>query len=242
MSETRTENRILDARVGRLLGAALYRPSVYLRLARGARELIPQELRVVLDALKDSDPEGQALHCADELEFSGAADTLAPFCNGGGTVAGFLDRLQDTGFGESAETVSALIAELAQEHRDNRIRSDLRALASVLAAGAGNPSADLAKLAAEAEEHARKIRGQIEPEARRPVAYLDLEALRAHGIPPLRWILPGWIAERDVVNFSGPAGLGKSTTLATAAVSMSLAIPWCGIEPPRPRAELGAGH
>jgi energy-coupling factor transporter ATP-binding protein EcfA2 len=66
------------------------------------------------------------------------------------------------------------------------------------------------------------------PDERR-VEYLDLVAIREHGIPEVPWIVPGWLAEGDVALVSGDGGIGKSTTVAALAMAVATGQPWCGI-------------
>jgi len=65
------------------------------------------------------------------------------------------------------------------------------------------------------------------------VQYLDLDSIRRHGIRPPRWILEGWLAEKDIALFAGGGGIGKSTTAMDLAIALSLKREWCGIMPPR---------
>lgn len=66
------------------------------------------------------------------------------------------------------------------------------------------------------------------------IAYLDLETVARDGVPPVEWLLHGWIAERDVALLAGAGGIGKSTAAAAIAVAMARGRPWCGV-----RAERG---
>ncbi|MFN0149603.1 MAG: AAA family ATPase [bacterium] len=68
-----------------------------------------------------------------------------------------------------------------------------------------------------------------------PVRYLDLATLARDGIPPMNWLLVGWIAERDEVLVVATAGAGKSTTGGSLAVALaSGASEWCGLKITRP--------
>lgn len=71
-------------------------------------------------------------------------------------------------------------------------------------------------------------------EAASSITYLDLEKIARDGIPPMRWILPGWLAEQDIAIIAGAAGIGKSTTVAALALALASGEPWCGIEPIEP--------
>jgi len=66
------------------------------------------------------------------------------------------------------------------------------------------------------------------------VEYLDLATIAVSGIPPVPWILEGWLAEREVAMIAGGAGSGKTTTIADMAVSLASGRSWCGITPTRP--------
>lgn len=61
------------------------------------------------------------------------------------------------------------------------------------------------------------------------VEYLDLATLARDGIPPVDWLLEGWIAHRDVALLAGAGGIGKSTTAAALAVGAATGRDWCGI-------------
>jgi hypothetical protein len=61
------------------------------------------------------------------------------------------------------------------------------------------------------------------------IQFLDLVAIREHGIPEVPWIVPGWLAEGDVALVSGDGGIGKSTTVAALAMAVATGQPWCGI-------------
>jgi hypothetical protein len=62
---------------------------------------------------------------------------------------------------------------------------------------------------------------------------LDLECIKRDGIPPMPWILVGWLAQGDIAMAAGEAGGGKSTTIADMAISLASGKPWCGITPRR---------
>ncbi len=66
-----------------------------------------------------------------------------------------------------------------------------------------------------------------------PVRYVDLASIREHGIPPVPWLLPDWLAAEDIALIAGDGGIGKSTTAAALAVALASEKAWCGIEPVR---------
>lgn len=70
------------------------------------------------------------------------------------------------------------------------------------------------------------------------VQYLDLEKIKAEGIPPIRWLLPGWLAEGDIAVLAGAGGIGKSTLVSDLAVAIASARPWCGVTPTGERGVL----
>ncbi len=72
------------------------------------------------------------------------------------------------------------------------------------------------------------------PSSAQPVEYLDLAEYRKKGIPPIDWILPGWLARNDIAILAGAAGIGKSTTAADLAVALATGREWCAIKPTRP--------
>jgi hypothetical protein len=67
------------------------------------------------------------------------------------------------------------------------------------------------------------------PEPRARIEFLDLAEVRAQGIPPVPWLVPGWLAEQDVALVSGDGGIGKSTTIAALAIAVATGGTWCGI-------------
>jgi hypothetical protein len=62
-----------------------------------------------------------------------------------------------------------------------------------------------------------------------PIAFLDLVAIRERGIPPVPWIVDGWLAEQDIAQVSGDGGIGKSTTVAALAAGVATGGTWCGL-------------
>ena len=62
-------------------------------------------------------------------------------------------------------------------------------------------------------------------------AYLNLDKIAANGIPPIDWLVPGWIERGDVAIVGGPAYSGKTTTMAAFAIALASGHPWCGITP-----------
>lgn len=71
-----------------------------------------------------------------------------------------------------------------------------------------------------------------------PVSYLDLDAYAVNGIPPISWLLPGWLVEGDIAILAGAASIGKSTTVAALAVALASGSEWCGITPTTARRVL----
>lgn len=68
-----------------------------------------------------------------------------------------------------------------------------------------------------------------------PVRYLDLAKIANDEIPPMKWLVEGWIAERDEVLFVGSPGAGKSTTIGSLVVALTKGDPeWCGLKITRP--------
>lgn len=79
----------------------------------------------------------------------------------------------------------------------------------------------------------RKIDGLSVASEDDRIAFLDLKALAANGIPPVEWLLEGWIAQRDIVLIAGAGGIGKSTAVADLAVALAAGRDWCGLKPER---------
>lgn len=77
------------------------------------------------------------------------------------------------------------------------------------------------------------IAAKPDPSDASAVKYLDLETIRRNGVQPPPWIIDGWLAEQDIALLAGGGGIGKSTTAAALAVSLSQGRSWCGIEPKR---------
>lgn len=66
-----------------------------------------------------------------------------------------------------------------------------------------------------------------------PYTALDLWDAQANGIPPLDWLIPGWLVYKDVCIIGGDAGAGKSTTAAALAHALASGHNWLGIQPSR---------
>ena len=55
------------------------------------------------------------------------------------------------------------------------------------------------------------------------VTYLDME----QPAPPIEWIVPGWLARREIAVLASSAGSGKSTTVADLCIAVATGRPWC---------------
>jgi hypothetical protein len=55
------------------------------------------------------------------------------------------------------------------------------------------------------------------------VTYLDMSA----PAPPIEWIVPGWLARREIAVLASSAGSGKSTTVADLCIAVATGRPWC---------------
>ena len=75
-------------------------------------------------------------------------------------------------------------------------------------------------------------------ESEHTVEYLDLEGIAEHGVPPIEWHLPGWIAFKDIANFAGAGGIGKTTTVGALALSVASGRPWCDLPVAEPQRVL----
>lgn len=92
---------------------------------------------------------------------------------------------------------------------------------------AGGPlQGEIRPFAVASEEGKESEKGTAEQAA---WSYLDLDALKEKGIPPIPWIFPRWLAENDVALLVGPAYSGKSTTAAAMAIALAASLAWCGI-------------
>jgi len=67
-------------------------------------------------------------------------------------------------------------------------------------------------------------------QARRPVP-LDLASIRKNGLPPIPWLIEGWIATDDIGLIAGGAYSGKSTTAYDLAHAVSSGRQWLGMKP-----------
>lgn len=70
------------------------------------------------------------------------------------------------------------------------------------------------------------------------LTYLDLAYIAAHGIPAVDWLIPNWIARRDIVVLAGRGGIGKSTLVADLAQALARGRSWCGALPSDPMTVL----
>ena len=52
-------------------------------------------------------------------------------------------------------------------------------------------------------------------------------------IPPRRWVVPGWVPERNVTMLSGDGGLGKSLLAMQLAIACATGTPWLGLNTQR---------
>ncbi len=66
-----------------------------------------------------------------------------------------------------------------------------------------------------------------------PIEVLDLETIARDGMPPISYLYEPWIVEKDVALFAGPAGCGKSTTVAAIAYAAASHGDWLGMHAPR---------
>lgn len=117
----------------------------------------------------------------------------------------------------AVESYAATVAQCAQHRRE------VASLAEALAR-------------AQRGEEWEPILGELRAEEleRTDVEYLDLETLAAEGIPAIPWLLPGWLAEKDVALVAGAGGIGKSTTVADIGMAVASGREWCGVAPTRP--------
>jgi hypothetical protein len=62
---------------------------------------------------------------------------------------------------------------------------------------------------------------------------LDLEAIAATGVPPVPWIIPGWLTVDDVGILGGGPYAGKTTTAYDMVQRLVRCEPWLGMTPTR---------
>lgn len=203
----------------------------------GVRQVLYQ-LPVVIEAVREGDPvyiaEGEK-DC-DALELAGVAATTNPM------GAGKWHHVE-----EHARTVLADARVRVVADRDAEGRAHAQAVAAslegfatsveVLEPARGKDAAELLAIGGTLEELV-PISGEERQElegydAGAGIQYLDLEKIKAEGIPPIRWLLPGWLAERDIAVVAGAGGIGKSTLVSDLAVAIASARPWCGVAPTR---------
>ena len=60
---------------------------------------------------------------------------------------------------------------------------------------------------------------------------VDLDAIAANGIPPVPWLLEGWLTTDDIAILSGGPFAGKSTLCYSLAQAVSTGGDWLGITP-----------
>jgi hypothetical protein len=156
------------------------------------------------------------------VEYLGKQKTPPPAGEPG--WAGYLSELTDKALGLSrASQLSHATAIHARSIQTRKRDLCLR----MGAAGANGDDLDQA-LAAFLREAAELERDRSTRQ--RPVP-VDLEAIAANGIPPVPWLIEGWLAEDDVAILAGGAYSGKSTLSYDLAQALSSGRPWCGIEP-----------
>jgi energy-coupling factor transporter ATP-binding protein EcfA2 len=66
--------------------------------------------------------------------------------------------------------------------------------------------------------------------ASKPIPYVDLEALARDGIPPLDFLVNGWLVSNDIALVVGPAGCGKTTLCSDLALHLAAGADWCGLK------------
>lgn len=59
----------------------------------------------------------------------------------------------------------------------------------------------------------------------------DLVAFSEGRIPPIEWIVPGWIARGSLIMFAAYPGVGKSTVASVLVQAIAEGESWCGIRP-----------
>lgn len=69
------------------------------------------------------------------------------------------------------------------------------------------------------------------PAAEVGFTYLDLNAIAENGIPPIDWLIEGWLVRGDIALVAGAAYSGKTTTIADLLIALASGRPWCGIRP-----------
>lgn len=74
--------------------------------------------------------------------------------------------------------------------------------------------------------------------ARKPIQAVSCEQLMSMTFPPRRWILEGFIQERDAVNVFAYRGTGKSWASAGIALGVASGRGWCKWKTPRPHGVL----
>ena len=143
-------------------------------------------------------------------------------CGGINAIAGIA---QSVGTPANLSANAHIVQEAATRRRIRRASLEVQALTDDPAA----PNADaLARLQSAATELADSAAAPGGHAAER-IEFLDLEAIQASGIPPVPWIVDGWLAEEDIALISGDGGIGKSTTVAALAIAVATGGIWCGL-------------
>jgi hypothetical protein len=78
---------------------------------------------------------------------------------------------------------------------------------------------------------AKYPRVSLAGESRPALPFLGLDEIAANGIPPIPWLIEGWLARRNIVLLAGRAGAGKSTLVVNLAVAIASGRDWCGLKP-----------
>jgi hypothetical protein len=138
--------------------------------------------------------------------------------------AGYLSQLMDKGLGLSRVSLQSH-ANAIRARAIHARRRDLCLRMGVAAANGDHLDQLLPSFMKEAEELQRE-----QSNRGRPVP-VDLLAVAAEGIPPVPWLIEGWLTADDIAILAGGAYSGKSTLCYDLAQALSTGRPWCGITP-----------
>jgi putative DNA primase/helicase len=221
----------------RLVGSAILRPSVFLRLLDLA--CLDPAFGPILRRLKDSDQDCQAEALANELALNGDGEALLAI-SGGRDLRIWFGDLQDDAFRETPESVQAVVQELRDRRRADRVQEDLRAVAACIAAlppHAG--AADIGAAIATAEAAVRRAQGAFAPSvAEASLVSLVAEDMLAIRRPPREFILEPILRTKDLAMLVAKRGVGKtwvSDGMASAIAAGGEFLVW---RAPKPRSVL----
>lgn len=118
----------------------------------------------------------------------------------------------------AAETYLRMVEEWAAKRNILRASEEMAAMARN-----GATSEDLARMMAIYTRRMESVLTVTEG-----VRTVDVQAAMSAQLPPVPWLVEGWLGEGDLVIFAGEWASGKSLISIDLAISVALGIPWMG--------------